>query len=781
MNNPLIFLSHSGEDTPFARELAQLLRPAGVDVWLDVERLQPGDRWGQKIEDGLRQATAMVLYVGKSGVRHWVDQEVRVALDRSTKDPDFRLIPVLGEGSNPDDLPLFLKQYQWLDLREGWSDASELKSLIEGATRRHAEGVSLLPSGKSPFRGLQAFDVEDSVLFFGREAEIQELLDKLRVDSFVAVVGDSGSGKSSLVRAGLIPALNRGRFHDGKSWVESWRVAIVRPGDDPFRELAEGLCDLNPGMPASEKAAFLGNRKERLSTAKEELRSAIASLVPGGTRTLLVVDQFEELFTSAARLDDRTRKAEAEKRRAYIDSLFYAASSETSRPVHVLITLRADFYSYCWEHPELTKRMSANQYNVRRASAERLRDVIEKPLALAGAKAQPGLVDDILSDAGDEPGNLPLLEHALSQLWDKRAGSEITHEAYKQIGRLSGALRNHADSVLKGLGQENRPLARKIFLSLTQLGEEAEDTRRRVKKADLIALGVGSDQTERVLKVLTDARLLTSTRAVDSSQEEPADPASESRKPDEILEVSHEALIREWPELRKWVDDSRDELQFERRVFEATAEWEKGEKDVGLLWSGTRLARASEWSQKHEIEVPPKVRAFLDACRQQARLEARKAKRLRALVLALASAVLVMVIGFMGWTTYRAKQQAKELFDENIVADNAAGLMWTRNDNFGDVTWQEANQYCKSLTLAGLSGWELPTIDELEKLYDPQNSRANNIRKPFRLTGYYVWSSTKGGKEGSGSAWLFFFLGGRRVVVSMDYSLRALCVRRSGK
>ena len=106
----------------------------------------------------------MVLYVGKSGVRHWVDQEVGVALDRSTKDPDFRQIPVPGEGSNPEDLPLFLKQYQWLDLREGWSGASQLKGLIEGATRRQTEGVSLLPSGKSPFRGLQAFDVEDSLL-----------------------------------------------------------------------------------------------------------------------------------------------------------------------------------------------------------------------------------------------------------------------------------------------------------------------------------------------------------------------------------------------------------------------------------------------------------------------------------------------------------------------------------------------------------------------------------------------------------------------------------------
>jgi hypothetical protein len=242
-----------------------------------------------------------------------------------------------------------------------------------------------------------------------------------------------------------------------------------------------------------------------------------------------------------------------------------------------------------------------------------------------------------------------------------------------------------------------------------------------------------------------------------------------------MLEVSHEALIREWPELKKWVDDSRDELQFERRVFEATAEWEKGKKDIGLLWSGTRLARASEWAHKHETEVPPNVRAFLDACQQQARLEALKAKRLRALVLALASMVLVMVISFMGWTTYRAR---KELFVESIVIYE--GSMWTRNDNLRGVDWQQADQYCKTLTLAGLSGWELPTTDELRKLYDPQSSSAFKIRKPFRLTGSLVWTSTK---EGSSSVWDFASGGGRRLVDPTPFSHfgRALCVRRSGK
>src|SRR5262245_19821964 len=128
MANQMIFLSHSGEDTPIARDLAGLLVRQGLDVWLDVERLMPGDRWGEKIEAGLREATALVLYVGRSGVRQWVDQEVRVALDRSAKEADFRLIPVLGPGSEPDDLPMFLKQYQWLDLRQGLSDATQLKS-----------------------------------------------------------------------------------------------------------------------------------------------------------------------------------------------------------------------------------------------------------------------------------------------------------------------------------------------------------------------------------------------------------------------------------------------------------------------------------------------------------------------------------------------------------------------------------------------------------------------------------------------------------------------------
>ena len=156
MGGPLIFLSHSGEDTQAAKELARHIEQAGLEVWLDVERLTPGDRWGQKIEEGLLQATALVVYVGKSGVRHWVDQEVRVALDRSTKEQGFRLIPVLGDGSNPEELPPFLKQYQWLDLRQGWSDAAQLKALIEGATRGRPKAFRFCPRGSHPSEGFNS-------------------------------------------------------------------------------------------------------------------------------------------------------------------------------------------------------------------------------------------------------------------------------------------------------------------------------------------------------------------------------------------------------------------------------------------------------------------------------------------------------------------------------------------------------------------------------------------------------------------------------------------------
>ena len=186
------------------------------------------------------------------------------------------------------------------------------------------------------------------------------------------MVGFSGSGKSSLVRAGLIPALHRGRFHNGAGRVASWRIAITRPGEDPFGELAKALLDLNPHLPAVEKADFLANCRDKLAGQPDALDNAVAALVPRNCHTLLVVDQFEELFTLAGKPDPGQKERLGEKWRPYVDSLFFAVRSQSERPVHVLIILRADFYSYCWHHARLTKQLGANQYTVRRNGAKQL-------------------------------------------------------------------------------------------------------------------------------------------------------------------------------------------------------------------------------------------------------------------------------------------------------------------------------------------------------------------------------------------------------------------------
>jgi hypothetical protein len=715
MERSHIFLSHAGEDAQQARCLSSLLSNAGLEVWLDVERLTPGDRWMEELESALSAAHFVVLYVGRSGIRNWVDREVRVALDRSVRDPAFRLIPVLGPGSNPESLGPFLKQYQWVDLREGLEDPARIKRLLEGISGRPAENVSLLPPDKAPFLGLLAFQEEDSLLFYGRDRETAELLEKMRGGPFLTVVGDSGSGKSSLVRAGLIPALRRGRFHDGNAWVGSWRVAITRPGNDPFGELAESLPDLKPEMPDDDnKARFIKGAREELGEGFEGLRSRIAALVPRGTRTLLVVDQFEELFTGTDKL---------EKRRLFVDSLLAVARTETERPVHVVITLRADFYSRCWEHPELVNRMNACLYNVRRVGSEQLREVIEKPLALAGAEAQDGLVDDLLDDVGEEPGNLPLLEHALLQLWERRRDRTLTHDAYRKIGRLSGALKNHAEQVYNSLDAQGQAQARRIFLTLTQLGDASEDTRRRVRSSDLPGADSRLKDPTEVLVRLSKARLITGG----------GDVAAEGKPEDEWVEVSHEALIRGWPRLRGWLEESRDAIRFERRLIRAAEEWDglSPKRHPDRLLQGYLLEEALQWSRNNP--VPPLVREFITAA-----------------------------------------------MAEVLYVDPETSLMWTVRDNGQDISWEKAVDYAKDLRLGGFTDWRLPTIDELEKLSDPvRGDEYFNIRQPFRLTTWWVWSSMR--VEGSGSALIFDFRDGESLSdIVVNSFARALCVRRSG-
>jgi hypothetical protein len=651
----LIFLSHSGADTQAAKNLAGLLRQGGVDVWLDVERLAPGDVWMDELEAALVSAKHLIVYIGPSGVRNWVGREVRFALDRSTQDRSFRLIPVLGPGADAEALPLFLKQHQWLDLRDPVVLPQELKRLLQSVTGLEQGEISLLAPNQSPFRGLFAFEEEDALLFYGRDKETDQLVKKLALDRFLAVVGDSGSGKSSLVKAGLIPALHGGRLALATGEMACWKVCVARPGD-PFRELAESLAQLDSGLSAADSTAFVAEAKRQMATGTEGLRNALAGLrIPRATRVLVVIDQFEELFTTGTDKEEQLR---------YLNTLLAAVPTETDHRVHVVITLRADFYSQCWVHAELPKRIAANQFAVQRMDRAQLREAIQKPLALAGIRTEPGLVDTLLNEVGDEPGNLPLLEHALEQLWEKRAGGVISNAAYENIGRLKGSLRNYADQAYETLGNEKkRAIARKILVRLTQLGEGSQDTRRRSTKTELLAAG-GPPDAQQVLDNLVSARLIT----VGTEQQTSRD----------VVEVAHEALIREWPLLRGWVSEDRQDLRVERALLQAAQEWESFGRDAGTLLKGARLAQAEEWSGKHGGELPDSAREFLrisiaardeeiqkEKERQQEQIdnakrlgeaaEARKsAKRTRFFSVALA----VLLLCSLGLAWYAQRQQA---------------------------------------------------------------------------------------------------------------------------
>jgi len=583
-NAQRIFLSHSGEDTAAAREFAAALTNARLDVWLDVERIRAGDPWQKAIARGLGESDVAIIYIGRSGISSWVDLEVQLALERRARDHHFRLIPVLGPGSSSSALPEFLRMFQWIDCRQAVTP-EKLRELISAIVDRPSEQISILPPDKAPFRGLLHFDTDDSLLFFGRDEEVNALLDCLKRDAFLAVVGNSGSGKSSLVRAGLIPALMRGRFNDGLAWVTSWRIAITRPGRDPFGELAENLPSLDPER--RDKATAIRENRLLLSSGIDGLRDIIAAAAPRGTQTLLVIDQFEELFTATADVDVRRR---------YIDTVLRAADTTGSRPVHVVVTLRADFYGHSWQHGSLPERLTRNQYAVPSVKPSQLREMIEKPLVLAGATAEAGLIETILHEIGNEPGNLALLEHALDQLWRKRTvegAITITHEAYAAIGRLSGALRTHATGVLDHLESDAaRALARRIFIELTLVNDTSEDSSRRIAVVDLLNATPHSEQMSSVLKVLTDQRLVMTTR--------------------DHVEIAHEALIRDWPELRAWLEESRARVRTERRIRDAADEWERLGRDSGALLAGARLIEAEEWYRTWAREAPALVHEFVE-------------------------------------------------------------------------------------------------------------------------------------------------------------------------
>ena len=444
-----VFLSHSSADKPAVEELARRLAKEGIQAWLDKWHLIPGEAWQPAIEKALAESEICAVFVGPSGLGPWQNEEMRAAIDQRVRDSGkrFRVIPVLLPGAKRAErssLPTFLAATTWVEFRDSLEDPDAFHRLVCGI-RSIEPGTGpgqALYEGQCPYRGLRVFDVDDAPFFFGREAQVQWLLNEVRpvtegqpVNRFLAVVGASGSGKSSLARAGLVAAVK----HDAIPGSARWPVAICRPGSDPLESLAVALSRAtNVGQGAPALAELIGEFQKNEKTLHFIARQSLPENA-SDMRLVVVVDQFEEIFTLC-------RKEEL--REALIRNLLYAAKVAQGQTL-VILTMRADFYGKCAANAELAAAFSDHQDLVGPMTDDELRRAIERPTQLVGCELEAGLVDLLVQDVRRQPGALPLLQHALLELWNKREGRRLTVKAYQEIGKLEGALQRRADATLK--------------------------------------------------------------------------------------------------------------------------------------------------------------------------------------------------------------------------------------------------------------------------------------------------------------------------------------------
>lgn len=488
--------------------------------------------------------------------------------------------------------------------------------------------------GDPPYKGLTHFNEEDANWFFGRESATAVLINHLHNRSFLAVVGASGSGKSSLVRAGVVPVMKRNNsLPDGtEPPLGEWEVFTLTPTAHPLVKLAVTLF---PDDYAQQ--AIL---KEQSAQDPKTLRNMLIPKIEPGHKILLFVDQFEEIFTLCEK---------EEERQVFIDNLLSLV--EDNNEFKVIITLRADFYAECLRYEGLRQVLKTSQEPLGAMTSQELAAAILEPAAKGNWQFQAGLIEEIIEEVGEEPGALPLLSHALLETWHRRRGRVLTLSGYREAGKVQGAIAQTAEATYKELSPEDQKAAQRIFLRLTELGEGTQDTRRRVQQEDLGE----TNEIQGTANKLADARLIT--------------------KSQDGVDVAHEALIREWPRLREWLNADRESHLILRRLTNAALTWEEEDKDPSFLYTGLRLVEAEQWAENNEEELIQREREFLTES-----IEAERKRKRNQRALQIGGAVLLAMLIMLGIGIVSTNEQrnvaieARETADaEKVISDvNAA-------------------------------------------------------------------------------------------------------------
>ncbi len=439
---------------------------------------------------------------------------------------------------------------------------------------------------RNPYKGLRSFEEADSLDYFGRDQLVQRLSGKLSPvdevtlgDKFLAVVGPSGSGKSSVVNAGLIPAIRKGNIPGS----ERWFVVEMTPGSHPLEELETALLRIAIETPE--------DLLKQMQADPRGLLRVLRKALPGvDDEVLLVIDQFEELFTLVE--DEADRKQFME--------MLAAAVRDPHSPLRVVITLRADFYDRPLQHGTFGELVREGTEVVLPLNPEELERSICGPAEVVGMSLEAALVARIVQEVGDQPGALPLLQYALTETFEHSQDGQLNLTAYEASGGVLGALGRRAEEIYSGLEKTEQEMVRQLFLRLVTLGEGVEDTRRRVMLAEIEAAGSQlSEGFNPVIDRYGRYRLLTFDH----------DPAT--RAP--TVEVAHEALLREWSRLRGWLDESRDDVRTQRLLAGAMGEWQENRKDLGFLLRGTRLDQFALWAEDSNIALTEDENIYLAA------------------------------------------------------------------------------------------------------------------------------------------------------------------------
>jgi WD40 repeat protein/serine/threonine protein kinase len=674
-----VFFCASPHDAAFTSRLKTDLSTRGVyiaNMALDAsaDTTEQEERVQQEIRD-----SALVLVVLSPTTRssHVVKEQMRIA-----NMYERRMLFVWNEGNEAAQL---------LPVPEVWGKASVIKiidardtqyeralqkiiaSLEQDSSPSLADiaGLDTVPGEpRNPYKGLHAFTGADARDFFGRDTLIQELAETLQTTldfknsaspgaRLLAVIGPSGSGKSSVVMAGLLPALQQGVLPGSENWIY---LEPIVPGTQPLEALALVLARHLPGNSLrsilhdlEDDSARGLHRLSRLLTRQAE------------QKVVLLIDQFEEVFTQAI---------EEKSRRRFID-LLTSAASEPQGSIMLILTLRADFYDRPMSYPGLGRLIDACHKSVLPMDLRDLRAVIERPAARPDVQLilESNLVGDLLFEAYRQAGALPLLEFTLDQLFQRREGRRLTEQAYRSIGGVKGALARHAEATYNALpGEKQRRLARALFLRLIDPGSSAQDTTRR--RAPLNELSLPDVQQTELLRTVAEAfiaaRLLTTSEGVDSI----------------AIEVSHEALFREWKRLSGWLAEARQDIILQQTISADTVDWIKRGRPVDRLYRGSRLSEAQQWAERNlpSAEEAQFLKASaLESERQQTeerqryvreqKLRRQTVNRQRSLIVVLTLLLVVSVVFGMVWQTQSQKLNSDNVsLQEQIHNSNARAL-----------------------------------------------------------------------------------------------------------